>query len=164
MGYDSGYITGGAAALAATRLDAALYWHLTGHFPPLPADLIPAAKRAIRHANRGAWDRCVRLPNNKLAPVAKLVDALSLHPFVKWEARTVTRNESSSRAPALRGLREVRLTAAQLEGMLARLREQLNKPLTFADRLKTERRIERLVAIMPEDRHGGRPVAENTAS
>jgi len=43
-------------------LDTALRWHLTAnHFPPLPIELLPAAKEAIANAAAEDWDAPVDL-------------------------------------------------------------------------------------------------------
>ena len=83
-----GYL--GALGMAqAAPLDAALSWHFTSnHFPPLPTSLIPVAKRAIKAAQAGEWDRKLRLPTGmswkgqRNAPVSACVEAWHLNAFI----------------------------------------------------------------------------------
>lgn len=78
-----------AVAEGQVSQDAALEWHLrSNHFPPLPSELVPVARRVIDKANAGEWDANVRLPKgisyrgSSLAPVAACVDAWHLDAFL----------------------------------------------------------------------------------
>lgn len=70
--------------------DTALRWHLTSnHFPPLPGDIFPVAKRVIARINAGEeWHKQVRLPEGttwrgrRLAPLWACVDAWHLDAFL----------------------------------------------------------------------------------
>lgn len=43
--------------------EVALRWHLGhNHFPPIPYDMIPVAKKAIANAKAGEWGKRVKLP------------------------------------------------------------------------------------------------------
>jgi hypothetical protein len=75
---------------AGAESDIALAWHLqSNHYPPLPAELVPVARRVIDKANRGDWDKRVRLPEgvsyrgSRLAPVAACVEAWHLDAFLE---------------------------------------------------------------------------------
>lgn len=70
--------------------DATLTWHLTSnHYPPLPIELLPVAKRVIRKANDEQWEANVRLPEgitykgSTLAPVWACVEAWHLDAFIE---------------------------------------------------------------------------------
>lgn len=71
-------------------IDTALSWHLTSnHYPPIPSYMIPVAKRAIAKANRGEWEKKVRLPKDvehrvygKLVPVHEVVSHMHLDCFL----------------------------------------------------------------------------------
>lgn len=82
---------GMAAAVDEGQVDirGALHWHLTAnHFPPIPAECVESAVRAIDKANAGAWNTRVRLPDgvtwrgSKLAPVSAVVDDWHLDAFL----------------------------------------------------------------------------------
>jgi len=77
---------------ASTDLDTALSWHLTAnHFPPLPLELLPVAKRAIAKANAGRYDDRLKLPagiryrDASSAPVYACVEAWHLDAFLEEE-------------------------------------------------------------------------------
>lgn len=43
--------------------EVALRWHLShNHFPPIPEEMIPVAKKALVNAKAGRWGRRVKLP------------------------------------------------------------------------------------------------------
>lgn len=71
------------------RGDMGLLWHLqSNHYPPLPASLLPVAKRAIHWARRGKWNSLVMLPKGTLykgtnkAPVFACIRAWHLDAWV----------------------------------------------------------------------------------
>lgn len=74
----------------AVDLDTALLWHLTSnHYPPVPAAMVPVAKKAIEHANLGEWDASVEFPKgwvvNNLSrmEVSKIVEIMHLDAFIE---------------------------------------------------------------------------------
>ena len=77
---------------ANTDLDTALSWHLSAnHFPPLPPELLPVAKRAIAKASADQWDDELKLPagiryrDASSAPVYACVEAWHLDAFIELE-------------------------------------------------------------------------------
>ena len=71
-------------------LDNALLWHLTSnHYPPVPAEMIPVAKKAIEHANLGEWEEMVEFPSgwevNGLSEmsVEKIVEIMHLDAYIE---------------------------------------------------------------------------------
>lgn len=71
-------------------IEAALRYHLTvNHFPPVPVEMVPVAKRAISKAFLGQWDKQVRLPKGttyrgkSLVPVGEIIGALHLEPWLE---------------------------------------------------------------------------------
>jgi hypothetical protein len=70
--------------------DIALHIHLTSnHYPPIPLTMIPVAKRAIVKANRGEWDKKVRMPEGvshrvygNLVPVHQVISHMHLDTFL----------------------------------------------------------------------------------
>jgi hypothetical protein len=74
----------------AVALDTALLWHLTSnHYPPVPAAMVPVAKKAIEHANLGEWDASVKFPegwvvnNLRQMEVSKIVEIMHLDAFIE---------------------------------------------------------------------------------
>lgn len=44
-------------------LEIALLWHLTSnHYPPLPEQMVPVARRAVELARAGHWNETMVLP------------------------------------------------------------------------------------------------------
>jgi hypothetical protein len=81
----------GFAEIGAS-LDATLSAHLRGNlFPPVPLSMLGACKRAIENANRGLWDKKVRLPEGvtwhgkKLAPTSNIIASHHLEFFLENE-------------------------------------------------------------------------------
>lgn len=73
-------------------LDTALLWHLTSnHYPPVPAAMVPVARKAIEHANLGEWEESVRFPNGwevngrSEMSVEIIVDIMHLDAFIEQE-------------------------------------------------------------------------------
>jgi hypothetical protein len=68
----------------------AVRYHLTGNFyPPLPASMTGACVRAIHYANKGLWDKRVRLPKGitykgkyHTAPISEVVEQHRLEFFI----------------------------------------------------------------------------------
>lgn len=89
MGYMSALGMRGAAGE-----DIALAWHLSSnHYPPIPAAMLPVAKRALKLARKGApWDTKLRLPKGvthrvtgKVATLGALVEHMHLEAFLDGE-------------------------------------------------------------------------------
>lgn len=85
MGYSSA-----VGMAAATDLRTALGWHLqSNHFPPVPAEMVPVAERAVKAARKGDYDRRLRLPagaswkGQSTAPVSACVEAWHLDAFIE---------------------------------------------------------------------------------
>jgi hypothetical protein len=74
-----------------TSLYNAVLCHLTGNFyPPLPASMTKACVKAIQYANKGMWNKRVRLPEGTIykekyhtAPVSEIIDQHRLEFFLK---------------------------------------------------------------------------------
>ena len=88
--------TGNAQAMnqqikeGAIDIDTALLWHLeSNHYPPVPAAMVPVAKKAIEHANLGEWDASVEFPegwvvnNLREMEVSKIVEIMHLDSFIE---------------------------------------------------------------------------------
>ena len=72
--------------------DAALEWHLqANHFPPVPLDMLPAVKRALRAMRAGDPTQQIRLPEgalwrgHKTAPASAFVESFHLDAFLAEE-------------------------------------------------------------------------------
>ena len=71
-------------------LDNALMIHLrSNHYPPIPSSMVPVAKRALAKANKGEWNKKVRLPegvehrvHGKLVPVHIVMEYMHLDSFL----------------------------------------------------------------------------------
>lgn len=71
-------------------LENALTIHLrSNHYPPIPSSMIRPCMRAIEKANRGEWNKKVRLPEGvehrvygRLVPVHELVNHAHLDTFL----------------------------------------------------------------------------------
>lgn len=79
-------------ALEYAKLESGLIMHLRhNHYPPLPYEILGPAKRAIKNAQAGQWDKMVKLPpgttykGSKQAPTWACVDAWHLHSWVDRE-------------------------------------------------------------------------------
>lgn len=71
------------------QLENAVRTHLLyNHYPPLPSSMVGPCVRAIEYANRGEYDKKVRLPEGmfykgkRLAPVDAVIEAHHLEFFL----------------------------------------------------------------------------------
>lgn len=61
----------------------ALEWHLQyNHYPPVPLNLLPVAKKALQLARNGDFDTRLLLPSQVLKTVEEVVDELHLSAFL----------------------------------------------------------------------------------
>lgn len=75
--------------VAQTDQDTALRWHLqANHYPPIPAIMLPACKRAIKACNEGNYNKGVRLPaditykGKRICPAWALAEHAHLDAFI----------------------------------------------------------------------------------
>ena len=74
-------------------LENALAIHLrSNHYPPIPTSMIRPCMRAIKKANRGEWDKRVRLPKGishkiygSFVPVHEVIREVHLETFLDLE-------------------------------------------------------------------------------
>lgn len=74
------------------QLENAVMNHLLyNHYPPIPSSMVGPCVRAIGYANRGEYDKKVRLPEGtsykgkRLAPVYAVIEAHHLEFFIDYE-------------------------------------------------------------------------------
>jgi hypothetical protein len=53
------------------------------HYPPIPLSFVPVAKKAIKMAIKGCWDKTIKMPNKRKMNVAELVEAMHLETFLE---------------------------------------------------------------------------------
>ena len=62
---------------------AVLAWHLAhNHYPPVHADFIPVAERALELAESGELDTPIEMPNGLTRSAGAIMDGLHLWDFV----------------------------------------------------------------------------------
>ena len=71
---------------------AAVMTHLLyNHYPPVPSSMVGPCVRAIEYANKGEWDKKVRMPEGitykgkKLAPIDAVIESHHLEFFLDEE-------------------------------------------------------------------------------
>jgi hypothetical protein len=69
-----------------TDLEAGLTWHLqANHYPPVSKSFIPACKEAISAAQKGEWDKKIKMPNGLVRSAAFIIEGLHLEPWIDQE-------------------------------------------------------------------------------
>lgn len=64
-------------------IDFLLDWHLKyNHYPAVHSSFIPVAKEAIERASDEDWDYEIKMPNDKILSVAKIIEGLHLDEFL----------------------------------------------------------------------------------
>jgi hypothetical protein len=53
------------------------------HYPPISVKCVPAVKKAIKLANKGCWDKSIKLWNGRKLKVSEMVEDLHLHTFLE---------------------------------------------------------------------------------
>ena len=67
-------------------LETAVTWHLrSNHYPPVHADFVPIALKAIELANEGEYDAELTYPNGLVRTVAHTVEGLHLDAYIDNE-------------------------------------------------------------------------------
>lgn len=86
----------------ADNLDQALRWHLrSNHYPPLPMDLLPVAKKAIEIANEAIatededlWQTLIYVPTaDKKLSISRIIEGMHLDSFLDAVQEDVYENE-----------------------------------------------------------------------
>lgn len=77
----SGLVTDGTIPL-----ETALLYHLQqNHYPPVHADFIPSAVRAIEACSRSEYNEVILMPNGLRRTAAQIVEGLHLEEFIERE-------------------------------------------------------------------------------
>ena len=71
--------------------NTALAWHLAhNHYPPIPAEMIPVCKKAIKAGNQGKFDKKIKLPegvehrtHGKSVPAQAILEHAHLWDFLE---------------------------------------------------------------------------------
>ena len=80
------------SAVTKIQLENAVMTHLLyNHYPPVPSSMVGPCVRAIKYANKGEWDKKVRMPEGitykgkKLAPIDAVIESHHLEFFLDEE-------------------------------------------------------------------------------